>query len=81
MTRYVTKVLVAKREAELRLQQKNFGERKESNLRKDLLMSGIPEDVVDKRIEDMKHPRRKNSKKSSKEDLGVVERKKMRSST
>ncbi|EPB67687.1 DEAD/DEAH box helicase [Ancylostoma ceylanicum] len=81
VTRYVTKVLVAKREAELRLQQSNFGERKESNLRKDLLMSGIPEDEVDKRIEQIKNPRRKTIKKSSKEDLGVVKRKKMRIST
>ncbi|KAE9420831.1 hypothetical protein Angca_007195, partial [Angiostrongylus cantonensis] len=44
VTRYVTKVLVAKREAELRLEQNNFGEQKEANLRKDLLMSGVPED-------------------------------------
>ncbi|KIH54320.1 DEAD/DEAH box helicase [Ancylostoma duodenale] len=81
VTRYVTKVLVAKREAELRLQQSNFGERKESNLRKDLLMSGIPEDEVDKRVEDIRNPRRKTIKKSSKEDLGVAKRKRMKTST
>lgn len=46
MTQYVTKVLVAKREAELRMEQNNFGERKEANLRKDLLMNGVPEEEV-----------------------------------
>ncbi|VDM52766.1 unnamed protein product [Angiostrongylus costaricensis] len=84
VTRYVTKVLVAKREAELRLEQNNFGEQKEANLRKDLLMSGVPEDEVsvlvpfldldvvtilrfqvDKRIEDMKQPRRKRKNMKS----------------
>ncbi|VDP07059.1 unnamed protein product [Heligmosomoides polygyrus] len=46
VTQYVTKVLVAKREAELRMEQNNFGERKEANLRKDLLMNGVPEEEV-----------------------------------
>ncbi|KAK6736415.1 hypothetical protein RB195_019226 [Necator americanus] len=68
VTRYVTKVLVAKREAELRLQQNNFGERKESNLRKDLLMNGIPECEVDKRIEEMKRQRRRTKRKPKEND-------------
>ncbi|WKX97538.1 hypothetical protein Q1695_013307 [Nippostrongylus brasiliensis] len=64
VTQYVTKVLVAKREAELRMEQNNFGERKEANLRKDLLMSGVPEDHVDKRIEELKQLRKaKNTKR------------------
>ncbi|PIO74440.1 helicase protein [Teladorsagia circumcincta] len=70
VTRYVTKVLVAKREAELRLEQNNFGERKEANLRKDLLMSGVPEEEVDKRIEEIRQPRNNAKKKHSKAGAG-----------
>ncbi|VDL70682.1 unnamed protein product [Nippostrongylus brasiliensis] len=58
------KLEALKREAELRMEQNNFGERKEANLRKDLLMSGVPEDQVDKRIEELKQPRKaKNTKR------------------
>nr|CDJ96231.1 DNA RNA helicase domain containing protein [Haemonchus contortus] len=70
VTRYVTKVLVAKREAELRLEQNNFGERKEANLRKDLLMSGVPEEEVDKRIEEIKHPRNNMKRAHHKGNIG-----------
>ncbi|KAK6056740.1 hypothetical protein COOONC_05751 [Cooperia oncophora] len=70
ITRYVTKVLVAKREAELRLEQNSFGERKEANLRKDLLMSGVPEEEVDKRIEEIKRPRNNRKKTHSKTAVG-----------
>ncbi|KJH43371.1 DEAD/DEAH box helicase [Dictyocaulus viviparus] len=66
VSRYVTKVLVAKREAELRLEQSNFGEQKEKNLRKNLLMSGILEDEVDKYIENMKQSSRKRKNVNSK---------------
>ncbi|KAK6013086.1 helicase protein, partial [Ostertagia ostertagi] len=63
VTRYVTKVLVAKREAELRLEQNNFGERKEANLRKDLLR-------VDKWIEEIRQPRNNAKKAHSKAGAG-----------
>ncbi|KAK6045154.1 helicase protein [Cooperia oncophora] len=66
ITRYVTKVLVAKREAELRLEQNSFGERKEANLRKDLLMSGVPEEE----IEEIKRPRNNRKKTHSKTAVG-----------
>ncbi|XGW08727.1 hypothetical protein V3C99_011218 [Haemonchus contortus] len=78
VTRYVTKVLVAKREAELRLEQNNFGERKEANLRKDLLMSGVPEEEVDKRIEEIKHPRNNMKRAHRKGNIGKKRPKIMR---
>ncbi|CAJ0606185.1 unnamed protein product [Cylicocyclus nassatus] len=77
VTQYVTKVIVAKREAELRMQQNHFGERKESNLRKDLLMSGVPENEVDKRLEEIRNPRKKKKTKSVKNDPDTVKRKKV----
>ncbi|CAD6190224.1 unnamed protein product [Caenorhabditis auriculariae] len=63
VTKYVTKVLVAKREAELKLEQQKFGERKETNKRKDLLMSGMTEEEVDKYMDEMKNRRLTNSKR------------------
>lgn len=45
---YVTQVLVTKREAEIKLEQQNFGERKEINRRKEMILSGVdPEQAAE----------------------------------
>uniref|UniRef100_A0A0N5A9Z4 RNA helicase n=1 Tax=Syphacia muris TaxID=451379 RepID=A0A0N5A9Z4_9BILA len=43
---YVTQVLVTKREAELKLEQQNFGERKLINKRKEMLLEGMDPDEI-----------------------------------
>ena len=44
---HVTEVLVAKRTAEIRLDRENFGEKREINKRKQMIMEGMdPEDVT-----------------------------------
>lgn len=48
MSKEVTQVLVSKREAEIRLEEEGFGERKETNIRKQLLLQGMNEKAVDK---------------------------------
>lgn len=46
----MTQVLVTKREAEIKLDQQNFGERKEINKRKEMLIAGLDPDEVDKTL-------------------------------
>uniref|UniRef100_A0A0N4UUM5 RNA helicase n=1 Tax=Enterobius vermicularis TaxID=51028 RepID=A0A0N4UUM5_ENTVE len=54
---YVTQVLVTKREAEIKLEQQNFGERKEINRRKEMILSGVdPEQAA----EELKEERTKS---------------------
>ena len=48
VTQYVTQVLVTKREAEIKLDQQNFGERKAINKRKELLLAGVDPDEMEK---------------------------------
>ena len=44
----MTQVLVTKREAEIKLEQQNFGERKEINRRKEMILSGVdPEQAAE----------------------------------
>ncbi|GMT14815.1 hypothetical protein PFISCL1PPCAC_6112, partial [Pristionchus fissidentatus] len=50
----VTQVLVSKREAELRLEEEGFGEKKETNMRKHLLLQGMEEEQVDRIMDDRK---------------------------
>lgn len=47
VSKEVTQVLVSKREAEIRLEEEGFGERKETNIRKQLLLQGMNEKAVD----------------------------------
>jgi len=46
VSQYVTEVLVAKREAEIRLDERNFGERRELNRRKQMRIEGVDPDEV-----------------------------------
>lgn len=46
VTKYVSQVLVSKREAELKLEQQNFNEKKETNKRKELILAGLSEKEV-----------------------------------
>ncbi|EFP02249.1 hypothetical protein CRE_25007 [Caenorhabditis remanei] len=74
VTKYVTQVLVAKKEAELKLENQKFGEKKEINKRKELLMSGMSEDDVDRHLENMKTKRVTSSKRKLDKISGQLER-------
>uniref|UniRef100_A0A914SJS1 Uncharacterized protein n=1 Tax=Parascaris equorum TaxID=6256 RepID=A0A914SJS1_PAREQ len=50
VTQYVTQVLVTKREAEVKLDQQNFGERKRINKRKAMLLEGLDPEEVDEKL-------------------------------
>lgn len=46
VSQHVTEVLVAKREAEIRLERQNFGAKREINKRKQMIMEGMtPEEA------------------------------------
>ncbi|CAL2031179.1 unnamed protein product [Caenorhabditis brenneri] len=76
VTKYVTQVLVAKREAELKLDNQKFGEKKEINRRKELLMSGMSEEDVDRHMENMKTRRVTTSKRKLDKISGQLEKRK-----
>lgn len=63
VSQYVTQVLVAKREAEIKLDEQDFGEKKEINKRKQMIMEGLDPDEVEKAIERQKKRRKIESKK------------------
>lgn len=83
---HVTEVLVAKREAEIRLDREHFGERREINKRKQMILEGMTPDEVDKAMTRMKERREKVSKqrveqvekkiekKASKRTVATIER-------
>ncbi|CAB3405392.1 unnamed protein product [Caenorhabditis bovis] len=75
VTKYVTKVIVAKKEAELKLENQKFGEKKEINRRKELLMSGMSEEEVDRQIEEMKSRRVTKSKRKLEQLEGQMKKK------
>uniref|UniRef100_A0A8R1Z5A8 RNA helicase n=1 Tax=Pristionchus pacificus TaxID=54126 RepID=A0A8R1Z5A8_PRIPA len=54
VSKEVTQVLVSKREAEIRLEEEGFGERKETNIRKQLLLQGMNEKAVDEIMDERK---------------------------
>uniref|UniRef100_A0A915KMV5 RNA helicase n=1 Tax=Romanomermis culicivorax TaxID=13658 RepID=A0A915KMV5_ROMCU len=58
----VAEVLVAKREAEIKLDEQNFGERREINKRKQMILEGLDPDEVQKTIERQKKRRKEQSK-------------------
>ncbi|GMS84888.1 hypothetical protein PENTCL1PPCAC_7063, partial [Pristionchus entomophagus] len=62
VSKEVTQVLVSKREAELRMEEEGFGEKKEINMRKQLLLQGMKEEQVDKIMDERKA--RRNGKTS-----------------
>lgn len=51
VTLYAGKVLATKREMEIRLERRGFGERRETWKRKELAMEGLSEREIDKAIE------------------------------
>ncbi|VDM39790.1 unnamed protein product [Toxocara canis] len=57
VTQYVTQVLVTKREAEIKLEQQNFGERKEINRRKAMLLEGLDPDEVEAKLKEQRERR------------------------
>ncbi|KAL3089491.1 hypothetical protein niasHS_006875 [Heterodera schachtii] len=61
---YAGKVLATKREAEIRMQRRGFGERREIWKRKELAMEGLSEEEIEKAIEQWKNGGRENSKRA-----------------
>ncbi|VDN59463.1 unnamed protein product [Dracunculus medinensis] len=57
VTQYVTQVLVTKREAEIKLDKQNFGEKKAINKRKELILCGLDPDEVEKEIKAQREKR------------------------
>ncbi|PIC43797.1 hypothetical protein B9Z55_004401 [Caenorhabditis nigoni] len=74
VTKYVTQVLVAKKEAELKLENQKFGERKEINRRKEMLMKGMSEEDVDRHLDEIKNRRVTNSKRKLEKIKGQLDR-------
>uniref|UniRef100_A0A183EWH5 Helicase C-terminal domain-containing protein n=1 Tax=Gongylonema pulchrum TaxID=637853 RepID=A0A183EWH5_9BILA len=66
VSQYVTQVLVTKREAEIKLDRQNFGERKAINKRKEMLMAGIDPDEVEKAMKAQQEKRKQLGKKKRK---------------
>ena len=58
----MTQVLVAKREAEIRLDKQNFGEKREINKRKQMILEGLDPDEVEKDLKKQRERRRKSNK-------------------
>ena len=65
VTTYVTDVLMLKREAEIKLERERFGEKKEINKRKDMLMSGLSPEEVERAMKAAKERKRKKQKEPS----------------
>ncbi|CAI5442655.1 unnamed protein product [Caenorhabditis angaria] len=80
VTKYVTKVIVAKKEAELKLDNQKFGEKREINKRKELLLSGMTEEEADKHMQNMKTKRINESKRKIEKLNGQIESKKAKKS-
>lgn len=59
----MTQISVAKREAEIRLDETDFYEKKLINKRKKLILEGKDPDEVDKLLEEQKKTKRKKPKK------------------
>ncbi|TKR76812.1 hypothetical protein L596_017892 [Steinernema carpocapsae] len=63
VSQYVTQVLVVKREAEIKLAQQNFGEKKEINKRKEMIKAGLDPEEVAKVLKEQRERKEKNSSK------------------
>ncbi|KAF8362953.1 hypothetical protein PRIPAC_89876 [Pristionchus pacificus] len=70
VSKEVTQVLVSKREAEIRLEEEGFGERKETNIRKQLLLQGMNEKAVDEIMDERKARRNGKISERSEEKKG-----------
>lgn len=57
MTLYAGRVLATKREAEIKMERQNFGERKEIYKRKEMKLAGLTDEEVTKAIKRMKERR------------------------
>uniref|UniRef100_A0A183BL91 RNA helicase n=1 Tax=Globodera pallida TaxID=36090 RepID=A0A183BL91_GLOPA len=70
---YAGKVLATKREAEIRLERRGFGERREIWKRKELAMEGLEEDEIERRIEAWKSgPARRRREEEAGETNGTA---------
>jgi len=65
VTLYAGRVLATKREAEIKMDRQNFGDRKERYKRKELELAGLTQEEIDKAILEMKN--RKGKKKTTEE--------------
>ncbi|VDN05079.1 unnamed protein product [Thelazia callipaeda] len=73
---YVTQVLVAKREAEIKLDQQNFGEQKKKNKLKELIMAGLDPDDIEEILHAQCDRKRKRGKKRRRKSLVAIEKEK-----
>ncbi len=62
----MTQVLVTKREAEIKLDQQNFGEKRDINRRKEMLIAGLDPDEVEASLRMQKERRKLASKRKQK---------------
>jgi len=74
VAQFVTEVLVAKREAEIKLDESNFGEKREINRRKQMILDGIPEEDVEKVLLERKLKRKERGQKRISKLTDQVER-------
>ncbi|CEF65988.2 Probable ATP-dependent RNA helicase DDX49 [Strongyloides ratti] len=65
VTEYASQVLIMKKEAEIKLEQRNFGERKKINKRKDMIRSGLDDSEVDKVLQDQRKRKKESLKKNN----------------
>ncbi|VDK89499.1 unnamed protein product [Litomosoides sigmodontis] len=74
VTQYVTQVLVTKREAEIKLDQQNFGERKAINKRKEMLIAGLDPDEVERTLKMQLEQRKQIGKKRRKQLEKIIDK-------
>uniref|UniRef100_A0A0N5BIX1 RNA helicase n=1 Tax=Strongyloides papillosus TaxID=174720 RepID=A0A0N5BIX1_STREA len=65
ITEYASQVLTMKKEAEIKLDQRSFGEKKKINRRKDMIRSGLDDSEVDKVIKDQRKRRKELKNKNN----------------
>ncbi|KAK6104752.1 DEAD/DEAH box helicase family protein [Brugia pahangi] len=78
VTQYVTQVLVTKREAEIKLDQQNFGERKIINKRKEMLIAGLDPDEVERTLKMQREQKKQTGKKRRKQLEKIIDKQKMK---
>lgn len=69
----VTQVSVTRREAEMKLEEADFYEKKNINKRKTLILEGLDPDEEERKSEKLKKRQRKNAKKAKQERIKIAE--------
>ncbi|KAI1709950.1 DEAD/DEAH box helicase domain-containing protein [Ditylenchus destructor] len=74
VTLYAGRVLATKREAEIKMERQNFGERKEIYKRKEMKLAGLTDEEVTKAIKRMKERSHGNGKQRKRDSSGQVKK-------